>query len=148
MAFPKTLTIRYFQLINNRQFTEAHRQLQRIKEQIKKTEWNKGYYKALTGMFLAQKHNGNPYTFLQNLNLSNKTTLKQLKTEFQTHIQSRFHEDYDRGYFSAWHDYTRLLLRTIEENKPKEPQILEPQKTSPQGQTSLAQYAETSQQPV
>ncbi len=134
MTIPKALITRYFQLINNRQFTEAQRELQRIKEKIPRTEWNRGYYRALLGMLLAQRHNGNQYTFLSNINPNDKQALKQHKNEFQKHVQSRFAEDYDRGYFSAWHDYTRLLIQTTDETKPQPP--------NPQGQTSLAQYAE------
>ena len=158
MAFPKALTTRYFQLITNRQFTEAQRELQRIKEQIKKTEWNHGYYRALKGMLLAQKHNGNPYTLLQNLNTNDKTTLKHHKQEFQKHIQNRFHDDYDRGYFSAWHDYTRLLIKTQEQTQPNSPtnpvnpipqpvnpakqtQTL-PETSQKEAQTSLTHYSE------
>ncbi|MFP3984688.1 MAG: hypothetical protein ACLFU9_01800 [Candidatus Bathyarchaeia archaeon] len=132
MTLPKALVTRYFQLISNRQFTEAKRELQRIKEEIRKTEWNRGYYRALYGILLAQKSNGNPYTFLQNLNLTDKAILKQHKVEFQRHLENRFHDDYDRGYFSAWHDYTRLLLKILDETKPEK-----------QGQASIVKYAET-----
>ncbi len=132
MSLPQTLITRYFQLINNRQFTEAQRELQRIREKITKTEWNRGYYRALLGMLLAQKHNGNQYTFLTSINTSDKASLKRHKSEFQTHIQSRFHDDYDRGFFSAWHDYTRLLLRALNETRQE----------SPEEQTNLIQYAQ------
>ncbi len=138
MAFPKALTTRYFQLITSRQFTQAKRELERIKEQTKRTEWNKGYYRALRGMLLAQRNNGNVYTLLQNLNTLDKTTLKKHKHDFQNHMQNRFHDDYDRGYFSAWHDYTRLLIRTQEETKLKPNQ----DKSIQERQTNLAHYAE------
>jgi cyclopropane fatty-acyl-phospholipid synthase-like methyltransferase len=134
MPLPQAFITRYFQLINNRQFTEAQRELQRIREKITKTEWNRGYYRALLGMLLAQKHNGNQYTFFSNMNPHDKTSLKRHKNEFQAHIQSRFHDDYDRGFFSAWHDYTRLLIKTAEDSKPKQ-----------EGQTSIIRYSETTQ---
>jgi hypothetical protein len=85
-------------------------------------------------MLLAQKNNGNQYTFLQNLNPKDKTTIEQYKKEFSKRIKSRFQDDFDRGFFSAWHDYTQLLLKTIEETKPK---------PDPEGQTSIIQYAKT-----
>ena len=136
MTIPQPLVTRYLQLINNRQFTEAHRQLQRIKQKTPKTEWNHGYYKALQGMLLAQKRNDNQYAFLQNLNLKDKTALQQHKKEFLAHVQNRFNEDFDRGYFSAWHDYTRLLIKTLKEQNPKP-------NTDSKGQTSITHYAET-----
>jgi hypothetical protein len=135
MPFPQTLTIRYFQLVNNRQFTEAQRELQRIRETIKKTDWNRGYYRALTGMLLAQKNNGNQYTFLQNLDIEDRAALRQHQTDFLQHVQKRFHADYDRGYFSAWHDYIRLLLKSREAKTQNDVS----------SQTTMAQYARTSQ---
>ena len=136
MTFPQTLTTRYFQLINNRQLAQAQRELQRIKQETPKKQWDRGYYRALLGMLLAQKANGNQYTFLQNLNPNNKTTIEQHRDEFSKRVKSRFYDDFDRGFFSAWHDYTSLLIKTINETKPK---------TDPEGQTSIIQYAETTQ---
>ena len=135
-SFPKALTTRYFQLINNRQSTEAQRTLQRIKTQIQETKWNHGYCKALQGMLLAQKTNGNQHTFLQNLNAADKAALQQHKNEFQKHVTDRFQEDFDRGFFSAWDDYTRLLINIINETKPR---------TDTEGQTSIIHYAKTTQ---
>jgi hypothetical protein len=133
-TMPQPHITRYFQLLNNRQFTAAQRTLKRIKQQTKKTQWNKGYYKALKGMLLAQKNNDNNYAFLSNLNPKDKPTLQQHKKEFQKHVQNRFHDDYDRGFFSAWHDYTRLLIKTLKEQaKPK---------TDNNGQTSITHYSD------
>jgi cyclopropane fatty-acyl-phospholipid synthase-like methyltransferase len=118
-SFPKTLVTRYFQLVNNRQFAAAQRTLQRAKGQIRKTEWNHGYFKALKGLLLAQKRNDNHYTFLQSLNSCDQQTLRQYRKEFQKHVRSSFHEDFDRGFFSAWHDYIRLLIKTMNKVAPR-----------------------------
>jgi hypothetical protein len=136
MAFPQALVTRFFQLINNHKITEAHRQLQRIKQQMPKKEWDHGYYKALQGILLTRKTNGNQYAFLPNLNPNDKASIKQHRDEFSKRVKSRFYNNFDRGFFSAWTDYTQLLIKTIEESKPK---------TDPEGQTSIAQYAESIQ---
>jgi len=142
MPLPQAFITRYFQLINSRQFAEAQRELQRIREKIAKTEWNRGYYRALLGMLLAQKHNGTQYTFLPNLDPTDKHALKQYKGEFQIQIQNRFHDDYDRGYFTAWQDYMRLLLKTAEALKPPQPIPTTENRATPgsPGQESLAKY--------
>jgi hypothetical protein len=151
MPLPQAFITRYFQLINNRQFTEAQRELQRVKEKIPRTEWTRGYYRALLGMLLAQKHNGSQYTFLTTINTAGRQALRQYKAEFQAQTQNRVHDEYDRGYFTAWQDYTRLLLKTTEEHKPpqhpqnnqqptSETQNLQPQDA--EKQTSLTQYAQ------
>lgn len=131
---PQIQITRFFQLINQRQFTQARRQLERIKQKTPRTEWNHGYYKALQGMLLAQKHNDNQYTFFQALDVRDRSALQKHKKEFLAQTQNRFHEDFDKGYFSAWHDYIRLLIKTLKEH-------MKPQ-TSSEGQTSIAHYAE------
>lgn len=133
MAFPQALATRFFQLVNNRQFTEAQRELQRIKGKTPQTDWNNGYSHALHGMLLAQKANGNKYTFLANLNPNQTAELEQHKSEFVKHVQSRFKRDSDRGFFSAWIDYTRLLIKAINDTKAK---------SNSNSQMSIIQYAE------
>ena len=46
---------RFFQLVTKRQFAEAERILERLKLKTPKTEWNRGYLRALRGMLLAQR---------------------------------------------------------------------------------------------
>ncbi len=136
MTFPQAFVTRFFQLINNRQLTEARRELQRLKERMQKTEWNHGYYRALYGMLLARKANGNQYTLLSKIDQNNRQAILQHKREFQNQIQNRFHDDFDRGFFSAWHDYTRLLTKKAEGAQRR--QDLE-------AQTRIIQYAATTQ---
>lgn len=136
-SFPQALATRYFQLLNNRQFTEAQRALARVKQGASEAPWDNGYCKALQGMFLARKQNGNQPSFIQSLNAKNIRFLEQQKKEFQKQIRKRFSPDFDRGFFSAWHDYMRLLLNGINEAKPT---------SDSQSQTSISQYAETSEQ--
>jgi hypothetical protein len=89
-------------------------------------------------MLLAQKQNGNSYTLLQNLNILDEGVLQKHKHDFRKHTQNRFHDDYDRGYFSAWHDYTRLLIKIHEETKPPPT----PDRINLEEQTNLANYTE------
>ncbi|UCG36278.1 MAG: hypothetical protein JSV64_06605 [Candidatus Bathyarchaeota archaeon] len=142
MSFPQALTVRYFQLVNNRRFTEAQRELQRIKGKIEMNDWNKGYYRALQGMLLARKHNGNQYTLLHNLDKEDRETLAYHREEFLKYVRGRFAKDFDRGYFSAWNDYIRLLLKSCEETDSE----IHPQE--PGAQTSITKYTETSQLPA
>lgn len=96
-------------------------------------EWDHGYYKALQGMLLTQKANGNQHAFLSNFNPNDKAAVEQHRDRFSKRVKSRFYDNFDRGFFSAWTDYTQLLIKTIDESKPK---------PDPEGQTSIAQYAE------
>ncbi|NWG11770.1 hypothetical protein HXY33_08525 [Candidatus Bathyarchaeota archaeon] len=119
MPVPSALVARYFQLLVYRQFTEAERELERLKQKMHKTEWNRGYFRALYGMMLARRSNNNDsYTFFSKLDLNDKTVLHNYKREFSEHVKNRLHGDFDRGFFSAWSDCMRVLNRMDLSNVP------------------------------
>jgi hypothetical protein len=111
MPVPSALITRFFQLLVNRQFTEAERELERLKQKMHKTEWNRGYFRALYGMFLSRKTNGDAYAFFPKLDLNDKASLHNYRREFLGHVGSKTHGDFDRGFFSAWADCMRVLSR-------------------------------------
>jgi len=111
MPIPSALVTRYFQLLVSRQFTEAERELDRIKQKMQKTEWNRGYFRALYGMFLSRKTNGDAYAFFGKLDFSDKAALHCYRREFLDHVGNKLHGDFDRGYFSAWADCMRVFSR-------------------------------------
>jgi hypothetical protein len=111
MPIPQALVTRYFQLLVNRQFTEATRELERLKQKMHKTEWNRGYFRALYGMYLSRKNNGDAHAFFSKLDLTDKAALHGYRREFLDHMRNGLHGDFDRGYFSAWADCIRILTR-------------------------------------
>ena len=111
MPIPQALVTRYFQLIVNRQFTEAERELERLKQKMQKTEWNRGYFRALYGMLLSRRNNTDDYALFSKLDLSDKVTLHAYRKEFLDHMRNGLHGDFDRGYFSAWADRMRIVTR-------------------------------------
>ena len=117
MTVPHVLVNRFFQLVNQRQFAGAERELQRIKDKMGKNEWNRGYYTALWGIMISTKTNNDQYAFIRKLDLNDKKTLQKYRKEFLQHVNNRLYSDYDKGFFSAWADYIRLLLKTT--RKPK-----------------------------
>jgi hypothetical protein len=111
MPIAQALVTRYFQLIVNRQFTEAERELERLKQKMHKTEWNRGYFRALYGMLLSRKSNNDEQAFFSKLDLSDKAAVHGYRREFLDHTKNGLHGDFDRGYFSAWADCMRILVR-------------------------------------
>lgn len=111
MPIPQALVTRYFQLIVNRQFTEAERELERLKQKMQKTEWNRGYFRALYGMLLSRRNNTDDYALFSKIDLSDKVTLHAYRKEFLEHMRNGLHGDFDRGYFSAWADCMRIVTR-------------------------------------
>ena len=119
MPVPSALVTRFFQLLVTRQFTEAERELERIKQKMQKTEWNRGFFRALYGMYLSRKTNGDAYSLFSRLDLSDKAMLHGYRREFLDHVKNRLHSDFDRGFFSAWADCMRVLSRMNFVNDPK-----------------------------
>ena len=112
MPIPQALVARYFQLVVSRQFTEAERELERVKQKMQKTDWNRGYFRALYGMYLSRKNSAtDDYAFFAKLDLSDKPTLHAYRKEFLDHMRNGLHGDFDRGFFSAWADCMRIITR-------------------------------------
>jgi hypothetical protein len=112
MPISQALVTRYFQLIVSRQFTEAERELERVKQKMQKTEWNRGYFRALYGMYLSRKNSAtDDYAFFAKIDLTDKVTLHAYRKEFLDHMRNGLHGDFDRGFFSAWADCMRILTR-------------------------------------
>ena len=111
MPIPQALVTRYFQLVVARQFTEAERELERLKQKMQKTEWNRGYFRALYGMYLSRKSTNDSYALFSKIDVTDKVALHEYKREFLEHTKNGLHGDFDRGYFSAWADCMRILAK-------------------------------------
>ncbi len=111
MPISRVFVTRFFQLVTDRRFAEAERILERIKLKVHETEWNKGYFQALQGIILAKKSNDDEYAFLSHMNPSEEGTLKRYRREFLKNAKDKIYADYDRGFFSAWADYMRVLAK-------------------------------------
>ncbi len=111
MPIPQALVTRYFQLVIGRQFSEAERELERLKQRMQKTEWNRGYFRALYGMLLSRKTTTDTYSFFSKLDFTDKLELNNYRREFLDHTRNGLHGDFDRGFFSAWADCMRTLAR-------------------------------------
>jgi viroplasmin and RNaseH domain-containing protein len=116
MPIPSALVTRFFQLLVNRKFAEAERELERIKQKMHKTEWNRGYFRALYGMMVARKSNNDQYTFLSKLDFNDKKALQNYRKEFRGHVKSKLHGDFDRGFFAAWANCMRVLSKLAMNN--------------------------------
>ncbi|MDH5437443.1 MAG: hypothetical protein OEX76_00910 [Candidatus Bathyarchaeota archaeon] len=119
MPIPPALVTRFFQLITSRQFAEAERELERLSKDVKKNEFNSGFLRALNGMILAHRSNDDRYVFVSKMKLNNKQELTKYRREFSRHEKNKLHSNYDRGFFRAWAEYTRVLVKLEEDRKPK-----------------------------
>jgi hypothetical protein len=120
MPVSSALVTRFFQLLVNRRFAEAERELERIKQKMHKTEWNRGYFRALYGMLIVRKSNNDDYAFLSKLDLDAKNVLRNCRKDFQGHVKSKLDGDFDRGFFSAWAKFMGVLSKlAVNESEAK-----------------------------
>jgi len=130
MPISSALVTRFFQLLVNRHFAEAERELERIKQKMHKTEWNRGYFRALYGMVIARKSNNDDYAFLSKPDFNDKNVLRNYRKEFQSHVNSKLHGDFDRGFFSAWANFMRVLSKLAVNNSEAKSEISEKTKSN------------------
>jgi len=129
MPVSSALVTRFFQLLVNRRFAEAERELERIEQKMHKTEWNRGYFRALYGMLIARKSNNDNYAFLSKLDFNDKKVLQNYRKEFRGHVKSKLHGDFDRGFFSAWANWMRVLSKLAVNNSEAKSEISEKAKS-------------------
>ena len=135
MPIPSALVARFVQLIINKQFAEAERELERLKQKMHKTEWNRGYFRALYGVLLIRRaNNSDSYSFFGKLDLNDKEALQSYRKEFQSHMRNGLHGDFDRGYFAAWADLTRVLSKIKVNNAEPEDALTEGEKIKSLGE--------------
>ena len=128
---------------------ESERELERLKQKkMHKTEWNRGYFQALSGMYLSRKKGSDEQAFFAKLDFSDKAAIHAYRREFLAHTKNGLHGDYDRGYFSAWADFMRVIARmdipstqssSKGSNKDAEPEKLETLK-SDNSQATIANF--------
>jgi len=122
MDVPLALMTRFFQLVSERKFAEAERVLERIHARMegsRKKEFNKGYLDALNGIILSHRSSSGSYEFFSNLDRNDISALKKHYKDFKKNAISRFHADYDRGYFSALTDFLRVIIKTVSKNEER-----------------------------
>ncbi|MEM2110389.1 MAG: hypothetical protein QXX08_00725 [Candidatus Bathyarchaeia archaeon] len=117
-SVPLVLTTRFFQLVFERKFAEAERMFERITVKMRRNgnnEFNSGYLLALKGIILSNRQSSDSNSFLTNLNFDDVEALKKYYKEFLKNAENRLHADYDRGYFSALSEYTRVILKMVQD---------------------------------
>ena len=100
----------YFQLLIQRNFAEAERELQRIKQERTPTKWSQGYYNALEGMLIALKSSDNRYLYINRID---HKKIDELQKRFNKLSKNLLQGDFDKGFFTAWSEY----LNKIKSNK-------------------------------
>jgi hypothetical protein len=107
----KVLLQRYVLFLNERRMSDAEKLLQQIKERLKTTPWDRGFFNALEGIFAAFRAKDNPYFYATQIDPSDTKKLRQLRKEFLEESTNLLQNEFDQGFFSAWAEYVKDLQR-------------------------------------
>ena len=118
----RSLLQQYMQLLNQRRMSEAEKVLQQIKERLKTSPWDRGFFNALEGIFAAFRAKDNPYFYATQIDPSDTKKLRQLRKEFLEESTNPLQNEFDQGFFSAWAEYVkdlqRLKRQSLDEHLP------------------------------
>jgi hypothetical protein len=103
------LVNRVLRLLIDKKLTDAGKVLEKLEQTLSENEWNKGYFTALQGMVLALKSKDSNYLYLNQITTVASRTIDNIRKNFLKQAQNSLHKDFDRGFFSAWSDYLKLL---------------------------------------
>lgn len=98
--------------MRRKEYAKAGRLLESIARRRNRTEWDRGYYTALVGMLSALESDGRGYTLIRNLDGKD---LRRICKEFRDYATHELLRPFDRGFFTAWLHYAKMLTRTHED---------------------------------
>jgi len=99
------LTTHFFQLLRQRNLTEAERTLEKMSQEAKNTKWHRGYIHALRGMLIASKSGDDTRAFI---NRMKDTNLLKIRRDFAKKSRDPLQTRFDRGFFAAWAEYVEF----------------------------------------
>jgi len=98
----RQLTTNFFQLLEQRNLSQAEAVLEKMKQEVKNTEWQRGYVRALRGMLIASRSGDDKRAFI---NRMKDRDLREIKKDFTRKSREPLQTSFDRGFFSVWVEY-------------------------------------------
>jgi len=98
----RQLTTNFFRLLEQRNLTQAEVVLETMRQEVKNTEWQRGYVRALRGMFIASRSGDDKRAFI---NRMKDGDLREIKKDFARKSRDPLQTSFDRGFFTAWVEY-------------------------------------------
>jgi len=99
---------RFFRLLLEKKLIDAEKNLEQMKEHLDKSQSNVGYLKALEGLLLTYRSSDDEYLYFNRTDLTVKL-VGELRRDFKMQSTSELHDEYDKGYFKAMVEFTRVL---------------------------------------
>ncbi len=114
------LVNKLLKLLIERKLKDAGKALEKLELTMKEKEWSKGYFNALQGMSLALKSKDTRYIYLNQITTDDSKKIDNIRKKFLKQTQNSLHKDFDKGFFSAWSDYMKLLKNNIAQKRTSE----------------------------
>lgn len=104
------LVNQYLKLIADRKLTDARRNLEVLRQTLADKEWRKGYYHALQGMSLALRSRDPRYVYISQINSAgDPKDFDVVRRKLLEQSRNSLQKDFDKGFFTAWSDYLKIL---------------------------------------
>ncbi len=114
------LVNRVLKLFIDRKLKDAEKMLEKLELTMAEKEWSKGYFNALQGITLALKSKDSRYLYLTEIPTDDSKKIDDIRKKFLKQTQNSLHKDFDKGFFSAWSDYLKLLKNKITKQRTSE----------------------------
>jgi len=123
MPIPKLQVTKFHQLNLSRDFAQADRTLKEIREKLSNARWNQGYILAMEGMLTANRGKNDRYALISQLQSEKENTVDFME-DFRQRSRDLICSEFDRGFFTAWADFTHYLARKegMTSKKPRPPE--------------------------
>lgn len=105
-AKKESLVDTFFHLVAQEKRSAAKVVLEKIKLKSENSQWRRGYINALEGMITVSETKNDQNVLINQIKTEGSDALRKA---FLKHSSNELHSDFDRGFFSAWADYTRTL---------------------------------------
>ncbi len=114
------LVNKVLKLLIERKLKDAGKALEKLELTMAEKEWSKGYFNALQGMSLALKSKNSRYIYLNQITTDDSKKIDDIRKKFLKQTHNALHKDFDKGFFSAWSDYLKLLKNNIPQKRASE----------------------------
>ena len=101
----------YFRLLLKREITSAERQLEHIENNLQDGDLEKGYLTALKGILASVKTKSSRDSLVHQVIGDRKKASSVIK-DFNKRSKTRWESDFDKGYFTAWKDYLKVIIKS------------------------------------
>ena len=104
----------FFRLLMKREFASAESLLARIEDKLRDGDWKRGYLNALEGILLSSRSRSSTSPLARQI-MQDAEQASSMLRDLKRRSRVRWDSDFDRGYFTAWTDYLKIVVKSEKE---------------------------------